>query len=128
MSYLPVGSGMTLLMTVRVLGVTAAAASSTSNLSGTPYGGNTQATCPSGYTSIPNNLDGTGKQWSRKVGPDIAVCATLCSARSGCTGFEYSASTAGGQCGTYTGGYSNILADANGVNYVTDTGALASTK
>merc|ERR1711871_1523779 len=73
--------------------------------------------CPEGYTAVTENLDGTGKVWS-KPHPDPnrskEECAGICDAREGCTGFEYAEGPSEhGACGTYTGGDSNKEGDEN---------------
>ena len=71
--------------------------------------------CPSGYKSVAQGLDGTGKEWSQPH-PDgnrtLQQCADICSDRSGCTSFEYAnGPDHHGACGTYTGGDSNLGQD-----------------
>ena len=71
--------------------------------------------CPSGYISISENLDGSGKLFAL---PDksrtIDGCAGICTDRQGCTGFEFATgSSETGACGTYTGGDDNKMNDEN---------------
>ena len=71
--------------------------------------------CPSGYNSIPENLDGTGKLWaSSDSSRTIDACSTICNKRQGCTGFEFASGISeAGACATYTGGASNKKSDEN---------------
>ena len=82
--------------------------------------------CPSGYTAIPQNLDGEGKLWvdtTNESGATIeSACASACAGRDGtdgtaiCTGFEFGpAQSAWGPyekgdyaCATFTGADENI--------------------
>jgi hypothetical protein len=62
--------------------------------------------CPAGYEASEYNLDGATKEWA--LADTIAICGTTCDNRAGCTSFEFTESVAGGLCGTYTEGASNI--------------------
>ena len=73
--------------------------------------------CPDGYKIVNQDLDGTGKEWSLPH-PDsnrtLQQCADICTARSGCTSFEYAnGPSSHGACGTYTGGNSNLNGNHN---------------
>ena len=76
-----------------------------------------EGNCPDGYNSVAQDLHGIGKDWSQpKTDPNrnLQQCADICSARSGCTSFEYAnGPTDNGACATYTGGDSNIHEDQN---------------
>jgi len=64
--------------------------------------------CGCGYRFTNLNVDGEGKEWSNP-GQGIENCAAACSARRGCTAFEYNfRGDAGYACGTYTGGHNNL--------------------
>ena len=73
--------------------------------------------CPLGYTSISEDLKGSGKLWAQPD-PDpsrsLQQCTDICNNRSGCTSFEYANGPhQQGACGTYTGGVSNIGENEN---------------
>jgi DNA-binding protein H-NS len=73
--------------------------------------------CPSGFSRVPNNLDGqrsVDKKWHLAGNPakrTLSKCASFCRKRSGCTGFEYFSGPGKhhGLCGTYTKGIKNII-------------------
>jgi hypothetical protein len=70
--------------------------------------------CPTGFYAIKYDLDGRSgvdKQWQPlDASRTMQGCADLCTARTGCTGFEFfsGAGTFKGFCGTYTGGAANV--------------------
>ena len=67
--------------------------------------------CPSGYSAISGNLDGSGKRWANDT-QTIDACASICNVREDCIGFAFAVGNSKtSACITYTIGNSSNIND-----------------